>query len=111
MKGKQKEGLPTLEQNTGVLAAALAVGVPNSAVRRLTRNELKDFAETLLQPKDPKLSQVADATTISRLESFEGRTPTIAGIHARARTSTYQTLPSLGTREAEGRAPGYLWAR
>ncbi len=81
VKGKQKEGLPALEQNTGVLAAALAVGVPNSAVRRLTRNELKDFAETLLQPKDPKLSQVADATTISRLESFEGRTPTIAGIH------------------------------
>ncbi len=69
--------MPTLEQNTGVLAATLAVGVPNSAVRRLTRNELKDFAQNLLQPSEPKLAQVADASTISRLESFERRDPTV----------------------------------
>jgi DNA helicase HerA-like ATPase len=82
VKGKQQQdAMSTLEQNTGVLAATMAVGVPNSAVRRLTRNELKDFAETLLQPREPKLTQVADASTISRLESFDGRNPTVAGVH------------------------------
>jgi hypothetical protein len=71
------EAMSILEQNTGVLAATLAVGVPNSAVRRLTRNELKDFGQNLLQPSEPKLTQVADASTISRLESFERRSPAV----------------------------------
>jgi len=71
------EAMSILEQNTGVLAATLAVGVPNSAVRRLTRNELKDFGQNLLQPSEPKLTQVADASTISRLESFERRNPAV----------------------------------
>ena len=47
---KAAESMSALEQNTGVLAATLAVGVPNSSVRRLTRNELKDFGQNLLQP-------------------------------------------------------------
>ena len=78
---KAARPMSTLEQNTGVLAATLAVGVPNSAVRRLTRNELKDFAQNLLQPSEPKLTQVADASTISRLESFEGRSPAVQPGH------------------------------
>jgi DNA helicase HerA-like ATPase len=69
--------MPALEQNASVLAATLAVGVPNSAVRRLTRNELRDFAQNLLQPTEPKLTQVADASTISRLESFDRRSPMV----------------------------------
>ncbi len=75
------DAMATMEQNTGVLAATLAVGVPNSSVRRLTRNELKDFAQNLLQPSEPKLTQVADASTISRLESFEGRSPSVQPGH------------------------------
>jgi Helicase HerA, central domain len=72
-----QESMATLEHNAGVLAAALAVGVPNSAVRRLTRNELREFAQNLLQPTDPKLTQTADSSTISRLESFESRSPMV----------------------------------
>ena len=74
---KAAESMATLEQNTGVLAATLAVGVPNSAVRRLTRNELKDFGQNLLQPTEQKLRQVADSSTISRLESFDSRNPAV----------------------------------
>jgi len=75
---KEMQGsMPTLEQNSSVLAATLAVGVPNSAVRRLTRNELRDFAQNILQPSEPKLSQVADASTISRLPTFERRDPMV----------------------------------
>ena len=74
---KATEAMSTLEQNTGVLAATLAVGVPNSSVRRLTRNELRDFGQNLLQPSERKLTQVADASTISTLESFEGRSPAV----------------------------------
>ena len=79
---KAAESMSTLEQNTGVLAATLAVGVPNSSVRRLTRNELRDFGQNLLQPSEPKLAQVADAATISRLESFESRSPAVQAGHA-----------------------------
>jgi DNA helicase HerA-like ATPase len=74
---KAAESMAALEQNTGVLAATLAVGVPNSAVRRLTRNELKDFGQNLLQPSEQKLRQVADSSTISRLESFDSRNPAV----------------------------------
>ncbi|MDA4114386.1 MAG: ATP-binding protein [Thaumarchaeota archaeon] len=74
---KATESMATLEQNTGVLAATLAVGVPNSDVRRLTRNELKDFGQNLLQPTEQKLRQVADSSTISRLESFDSRNPAV----------------------------------
>jgi len=78
VKAKEAEvSMPALEQNASVLAATLAVGVPNSAVRRLTRNELRDFAQNLLQPTEPKLTQVADASTISRLESFDRRSPMV----------------------------------
>jgi hypothetical protein len=78
VKAKEAEAsMPALEQNASVLAATLAVGVPNSAVRRLTRNELRDFAQNLLQPTEPKLTQVADASTISRLESFDRRSPMV----------------------------------
>ncbi len=74
---KAQESMPALEQNASVLAATLAVGVPNSAVRRLTRNELMDFAHNLLQPSETKLSQVADASTLSRLQSFDRRNPMV----------------------------------
>jgi len=78
VKAKEAQAsMPALEQNASVLAATLAVGVPNSAVRRLTRNELREFAQNLLQPSEPKLSQVADASTISRLESFDRRSPMV----------------------------------
>ena len=83
VKGKEAQAaMPTLEQNANVLAATLAVGVPNSAVRRLTRNELREFAQTLLQPSEPKLTQVADASTISRLHSFERRDPMVQSVAA-----------------------------
>jgi len=74
---KATESISTLEQNTGVLAATLAVGVPNSDVRRLTKNELRSFAENLLQPTEQKLRQMADSSTISRLESFDSRNPAV----------------------------------
>ena len=85
VKAKEAQAsMPALEQNASVLAATLAVGVPNSAVRRLTRNELRDFAQNLLQPTEPKLTQVADASTISRLESFDRRSPMVQNSASRA---------------------------
>lgn len=75
-----ESSMSTLEQNASVLAATLAVGVPNSAVRRLTRNELRDFAQSLLLPSDAKLSQVADSSTLSRLQSFERRNPMVESV-------------------------------
>ncbi len=78
VKAKEAQAsMPVLEQNASVLAATLAVGVPNSSVRRLTRNELKDFAQSLLMPMETKLTQVADASTISRLHSFDRRSPMV----------------------------------
>lgn len=100
---KAAESMSTLEQNTGVLAATLAVGVPNSAVRRLTRNELKDFGRNLLQPSEPKLAQVADASTISRLESFERQNPAV---------QTGQTAPEFYVpNAAESGTGGILLGR
>jgi len=68
------------EQNTATLAATLAVGLPTSSVRRLTRSELVGFAQALLLPSEPKLRQVADSATLSALESFEGHGPSVAPI-------------------------------
>jgi hypothetical protein len=66
------------ERNASTLAATLSVGLPNSSVRRLTRNELAEFAKALLLPAEPRLRQLADSATLSNLESFEGHGPTIA---------------------------------
>jgi hypothetical protein len=66
------------EQNASTLAATLSVGLPNSSVRRLTRNELAGFARALLLPAEPHLRQVADSETLSTLESFEGHGPSVA---------------------------------
>jgi len=68
------------EQNVSTLAATLSVGLPNSSVRRLTRNELVGFARSLFLPSEPRLRQVADSSTLSTLESFEGHGPSVAPV-------------------------------
>lgn len=80
--GRGKDTSPAfkmLEQNINVLAASLSVGVPNASVRRLTRNELRMVVQSLLLPVEPKLPQVADSSTLSTLESFEGGSPMVGG--------------------------------
>jgi hypothetical protein len=78
-RGKELEDARTAcEQNASTLAATLSVGLPNSSVRRLTRSELVGFAQALLLPAEPRLRQVADSSTLSTLESFEGHGPTVA---------------------------------
>ncbi len=82
-KSKEMQGATTLlEQNVNVLAATLSVGIPNSSVRRLTRGELKEFAQTLLLPHEPKLPQVGDSSMMSALESFDDSDPMVAKIVA-----------------------------
>lgn len=77
-RGREAQGARSeCERNASTLAATLSVGLPNSSVRRLTRNELAGFAKALLLPAEPRLKQVADAATISSLESFEGRGPSV----------------------------------
>ncbi|MDG6966840.1 MAG: ATP-binding protein [Nitrososphaerota archaeon] len=73
-----EEAMSDCERNASTLAATLSVGLPNSSVRRLTRNELAGFAQTLLLPTEPRLRQVANAATLSSLESFEGHGPNVA---------------------------------
>ncbi|MDA4117463.1 MAG: ATP-binding protein [Thaumarchaeota archaeon] len=65
------------EANASTLAATLAVGLPNSSVRRLTRADLVGFAQSLLTPEEPRLRQVADSSTLSTLESFESHSPQV----------------------------------
>jgi Helicase HerA, central domain len=80
-RGKElEEARIACEQNVSTLAATLSVGLPNSSVRRLTRNELAAFAQALLLPAEPRLRQVADAATLSTLESFEGHGPTVGSV-------------------------------
>ncbi len=80
--GRGKDTSPAskmLEQNINVLAASLSVGVPNASVRRLTRNELRMVVQSLLLPVEPKLPQLANSSTLSTLESFEGGSPMVGG--------------------------------
>ena len=78
-RGKDaEEARADCERNASTLAATLSVGLPNSSVRRLTRNELAGFVRALLLPAEPNLRQVADSATLSTLESFEGHGPMVA---------------------------------
>jgi hypothetical protein len=80
-RGKElQEARAACEQNASTLAATLSVGLPNSSVRRLTRNELVGFAQALLLPAEPRLRQVADSATLSTLESFEGHGPAVGSV-------------------------------
>ena len=50
-KGKNiEEEIQTLEERASVLAATLTVALPNATVRRLSRNELRDFVKALFLP-------------------------------------------------------------
>ena len=80
-RGKELEdSKEECERNASTLAATLSVGLPNSSVRRLTRNELVGFAQALLLPAEPRLRQVADSSTLSTLESFEGHGPAVGSV-------------------------------
>ncbi len=69
------EALHVLEERASVLAATLTVALPNAAVRRLNRNELRDFIKTLFLPNEPNLPQVGSASVVSTLGAFEERSP------------------------------------
>jgi len=76
-KGKKvDEAVQTLEERASVLAATLTVALPESTVRRLTRNDLRNFLRTFLLPSEPKFPQAGNASMVSSLGSFEGRSPT-----------------------------------
>ncbi|MDV3293749.1 MAG: ATP-binding protein [Nitrososphaerales archaeon] len=75
-KNKQiEEGVQNLEQRASVLAATLTVALPSASVRRLSRNELRDFVKTLLLPSEPYLPQVGGASVVSTLGSFDEKSP------------------------------------
>jgi Mrp family chromosome partitioning ATPase len=77
-KGKELErALQDLEQRASVLAATMTVALPSAQVRRLCRNELRDFVKTLFLPTDPSLPQVGSASMVSTLETFESRSPMV----------------------------------
>jgi hypothetical protein len=63
------------DHNISTLAASISVGLPNSYVRQLTKQELTSFAHSILLPSQPRLSQVVDSSTLSGLESFERHGP------------------------------------
>jgi DNA helicase HerA-like ATPase len=73
-----QSAVSVLEQNANILAATLSVGIPNSTVRRLTRNELKDFVKSFLLPLEPRLPQIGSSSTISTIESFDERSPMVS---------------------------------
>lgn len=75
-KGKELElALQDLEQRASVLAATMTVALPSAQVRRLCRNELRDFVKTLFLPSDPHLPQTGSASVVSTLETFDSRNP------------------------------------
>ncbi|MDG6898504.1 MAG: ATP-binding protein, partial [Nitrososphaerota archaeon] len=75
-KVKEAEtALQELEQRANVLAATTTVALPSAQVRRLSRNELRDFVKSLFLPNDVDLPQVGSASVVSTLESFESRSP------------------------------------
>ncbi|MDV3277414.1 MAG: ATP-binding protein [Nitrososphaerales archaeon] len=74
------EAAQSLEQRASVLAATLTVALPSATVRRLCRNELRDFVKTLFLPSEPRLPQVGSASVVSTLESFEGRSPSVGSL-------------------------------
>src|SRR5712691_1328739 len=79
--GKEKSleaSFTELEQRANVLAATLSVAIPNSSVRRLNKAGLSEFVNSLLLPGEPKLPQVGNASAVSSLETFEGRSPMIS---------------------------------
>ena len=107
-KSKEMQGAATLlEQNVNVLAATLSVGIPNSSVRRLTRGELKEFAQTLLLPQEPKLPQVGDSSTISTLQSFDDSDPMVA----KTVTPPQFYIPNAAESGRDGIALGNVRAR
>lgn len=71
------ESLHVLEERASVLAATLTVALPSAAVRRLCRNELRDFVKTLFLPTDPVLPQQGGASLVSTLGSFDERSPAV----------------------------------
>jgi hypothetical protein len=76
-KKEVEESMRVLEERASVLAATLSVALPNSTVRRLSRNELRNFVKTLFLPVEPCLPQVGGASLVSTLGSFEERSPTV----------------------------------
>ena len=69
------ESIQALEERASVLAATLTVALPSAAVRRLCRNELRDFVKTLFLPTVPVLPQQGGASLVSTLGSFDERSP------------------------------------
>ncbi len=70
-----EEAAQDLEQRASVLAATLTVALPSASVRRLSRNELRDFVKTLFLPSEAYLPQLGDAAVVSTLGSFDERSP------------------------------------
>ena len=103
------EAMATCEANASTLAATLAVGLPNSSVRRLTRSDLAGFAQSLLLPAEPHLRQVADSSTLSTLESFETHSPAV--VSATISPDFYIPNAKEAGERGEGMALGRLKTR
>jgi hypothetical protein len=71
------KAIPMLEQRANVLAATLSVAMTNSSVRRLSKNQLREFLLNFLLPKGPKLPQVGTSDTVSTLEAFDEQSPSV----------------------------------
>jgi hypothetical protein len=72
---KFEDSLQSLEERASVLAATLTVALPNAMVRRLSRNELRDFVKTLFLPTEPDLPQLGSTSVVSTLGPFDERSP------------------------------------
>ena len=93
-----EEEMRILEERASVLAATLTVALPNATVRRLSRNELRDFVKTLFLPRDPNLPQVGNASLVSTLGAFDERSP-MAG---RGETSPQFYVPNASESGKSG---------
>ena len=72
---KSEDSLRSLEERASVIAATLTVALPASTVRRLSRNDLKDFVKSLFLPSDPSLPQSGTSSMVSTLGSFGSMSP------------------------------------
>lgn len=80
-KGGDEEGLAGVaEQRASVLSATLGVALPNAAVTRLARGELRGYLESLLLPSGKPLAQAASPGMVGAVCEFAKMSPVAASV-------------------------------
>lgn len=70
-----EKNINELEQRANILTASLSVAMPNTELRRLTRNELSSFISSILLPSSSTLAQEGNVESLSMMDSFENIYP------------------------------------